>query len=348
MSAGSATDEVFVHAARRVPLDMVGALLRQHYAIDCNAIERLSGERDQNYRIADAHGDEFVLKISHPSEPRQVTDLQTSALKHIARADPGLPVQRVVPTRLGEDFVALSLGEERTAVVRLFTFLKGSPLRHAMPSLALRRELGSIHARLGIALRDFRHPAADHDLLWDLQRMDRIRSLLPHLDNGERRALATRVLDGLDEHGPALDALRRQPIHNDFNPYNILVAENGMNITGILDFGDLVRAPLLNDVAVAASYLMPCEDHPLLWVSEYLAAYHHVLPLSDEEIELLFPLIGARLVMIVVITGWRANLHPANRAYILRNNPRAWAGLHQISLLHTDAARRYLRTACRA
>ena len=67
------------------------------------------------------------------------------------------------------------------------------------------------------------------------------------------------------EHArPALPGLRAQAIHNDLNLYNVLVDPRDHDvIAGILDFGDMVRAPLVNDLAVAASYQLEPGADPL-------------------------------------------------------------------------------------
>ncbi|MFX5660644.1 phosphotransferase, partial [Acinetobacter baumannii] len=78
-------------------------------------------------------------------------------------------------------------------------------------------------ARLDLALAGFRHPAENHDLLWDLKRADRVRGLLAEIPDAERRALPERALDRFVAHVlPVLPALRTQVIHNDFNPHNVL------------------------------------------------------------------------------------------------------------------------------
>ncbi len=55
-------------------------------------------------------------------------------------------------------------------------------------------------------------------------------------------------------------------------------------------------------------------------------------------------LVMARLVITVLITEWRATRYPENRAYIMRNNGLAWAGLDHIDQLpRAEASRRLLQ-----
>ena len=66
-----------------------------------------------------------------------------------------------------------------------------------------------------------------------------------------------RLLEGFERHAvPLLRGLRRQVIHNDFNPHNVLAdAVDDTRIAGVIDFGDMVHAPLVQDLATACAYL---------------------------------------------------------------------------------------------
>jgi len=98
-------------------------------------------------------------------------------------------------------------------------------------------------------------------------------------------------------------------------------------VSGVIDFGDMVSAPLICDVAVAAAYHVRHDETPMADALEYVDAFSAERALTAEEISLLPIIVAMRLAMTVLITNWRANLYPDNRAYILRNEPNAWRGL---------------------
>jgi len=244
----------------------------------------------------------------------------------IARSDPVCPVPRVMHARGGEGMVRVG-----AAVVRLLSWLPGRLLHQVEISENLLRDLGAVHGRLGLALRDFEHPSAHHELMWDITHTLRLEPLLAHLVDPRQRALAEAGLARFKTRADgALAGLRSQVIHNDLNPHNVVVAKDGSRVSGVIDFGDMVHAPLICDVAVAASYLVRSGAQPLAAVSVFLAAYHDVSPVEPEERDILLDLIVARLTMTVLITNWRAERYPDNRAYILRNAPAGWAGLRAL------------------
>ena len=57
---------------------------------------------------------------------------------------------------------------------------------------------------------------------------------------------------------------------------------------------------------MACSYQLDDSCDPLATVVEFVEAYHQVLPLERAELDILYDLIRARLVMTVAITEWRA------------------------------------------
>jgi len=298
------------------------------FGLACAEVRPLTAERDQNLFLRCADGSEWVMKVANPNEARAITDFQTAALAHLEGAAPDLPVPRLRPALDGAGAVAATLPDGRRSVVRVLTWLEGQPLVHAPRSPRQRRNLARCLARLGRAFQGFSHPAQDHYLQWDISHLDRLAPLMPAIDDERARAAVAAVLDDFTAIAlPALPALRRQVIYNDLNFHNVLVdpAEPD-RIAGIIDFGDIIAAPLVNDVAVAASYQFGAEA-AREDVAEFVAAYHRELPLRAQEIRLLPLLIEARLAMTLLITGYRARLHPENAAYILRNNASARAAL---------------------
>ena len=159
------------------------------------------------------------------------------------------------------------------------------------------------------------------------------------------RAIVQAVLDRVVEHAaPVLSGLRRQIIHNDANLDNLLTAAVGAtDIVGLIDFGDMLRAPAVQDVATAAAYQLRESGHPMAGPVDVLEGYQQRICLEPDEIEVFVDLVAARWVLTATITEWRARQHPDNRDYILRNSAAARSGLHRLHELGWSAAHQYLR-----
>lgn len=324
-----------------------GAVLRQFFGLS-GRLEKLGGERDLNFRVILPGGASRLLKLSHPLENPQVVDFHNQAMRRIERNDPGLPVQRVHPALGGAYATWVEIDGQRM-LARLLSFVDGLPLhRMKYTSQSLRRDIGRSLARLDVALEGFEHPAAGHVLLWDMQHAERLRPFLVHIAGHDGRDLVEQGLDRFESRVlPGMTRLRKQVIHNDMNPHNLIVdADDPDVLRNILDFGDMVHAPLVNEVAVAASYHLGQVGDVLEPALDVIAAYHQHNPLTRDEVALLPELLVTRLAVALCINSWRAELHPDNRQYIHRNSERAWANLKAMSCLSRSEIEDRISLAC--
>lgn len=318
----------------------VSALVDRLYGIQ-GSVKSLVGERDQNCRIETADGRRYVFKISNPSEPVSVVDFQIAALDHIARVSPDQPVPRVVRTLGGQTRDTVTLPDGVKTTVRMLTYLDGTQIRETPRTATQRRAMGRVLAELNLALRDFRHPGATHELLWNVSAAHRLADKLEAIVDAPRRALAEAFLTRFTDHVlPRLASVRAQVIHNDYHLYNVLVApDDHERIVGIIDFGDMLHAPLVGEVATAAAFHTTGNGDPFEGPAQFVGAYHATLPLTDIEQEIVADLMATRHLITVLISEWRAKRYPENRDYIMRHNPASWAALAMMHDLSRDEVR---------
>lgn len=356
-------DEAAVLSAAAAPVSLEQAqhLLAEHYEVQ-GTLKPLSGERDANFLLTcEKTGSLFLFKISHPIEPQTVTNFQTVALRFLEETAPQIPVQRIIASRSGQYEVVAELmphhekqnsnAPKTKRVIRLLRFLHGTPMRQAPQSAQQAQSVAQQLAVLDKALSKLpRHAAADFQLPWDIQRADSVEDLCALIENREKSALVQHALWRFKTFvQPHLATLRTQAIHNDFNMSNLLVhPDRPEQVCGILDFGDMVWAPLINDVAVAASYQMDTSSASaaLQSIADFAAAYHAIYPLTAAEQALLLDLIQARLSMVVCISQWRAKRQPANADYIMRNNQASWQRLQICHAIDRDAALQTITQVC--
>jgi len=305
----------------------------------------LASERDQNFHLRAKDGSEWVLKIANPAENPALLDMQTQALLHIAQVDPSLPIPRVKATPDGAPLHEIDGPDGRRFIVRVLSFLPGQLLDDAALHPALLRDVGAMAARLARALRGFFHPAARHELLWDLTQAPSLRTRTHHIEEQGRRDVVEETLDYFDaEVLPQLKMLRAQLIHNDVSELNTLV--DGNRVTGVLDFGDLIHAPLVCDLAVPIAELSRRHPDPVAVAAEITAGYHAVTALEDDELRLIFDLASARCAMEVAIANWRVRDHPENTDYIMAGNEGAGKQLDRMREVGAEHMYAALRRAC--
>jgi hydroxylysine kinase len=308
--AAPALDDALMAPLPQFAGDELAGMLREHFGIS-GAFTRISGERDLNLHVTCADGRDVVFKICGDSDSAEELAFQNAALTHLARTDPALPVPRVVAARGGSTIVVHEHGGQRY-LLRVLTYLPGEPALGSTLSRAQRVEIGMLAARLDRALADFDHPGANRVFIWDLVHFASLREKVAFLDTDQRKALAGRVLDRFAETvAPLLPALPRQVIHNDLNQNNLLLRPLEGAVSGIIDFGDMIRTIRVAEVAIAAAHLLYRETDPMSAMAQVVKGYARVLPLAIDEIAVLPVLIEARLVTRELIVSWRRQANPA-------------------------------------
>ncbi|MGC2889490.1 MAG: phosphotransferase, partial [Candidatus Acidiferrum sp.] len=289
-------------------------LAREIFSLDVSA-QALPGEYDDNFHLALADGREFVLKVMHPARERSFVEMQSEALRHLARRAPHLSLPRVCETQSGDPFTVTTLSDGTKRLVWLLTYVSGTLFAKVNPHPPeLLRTLGHFLGDLDAALADFSHPAAHWELKWDLSRADWIRCYLQHISDSSRRALVEHFL-GIYESEvlPALPSLRRSFIYGDANDYNVLVSPpwpQPRRVVSVIDFGDMHYGVTVSEVAIAAAYAMLGENDVLRAACAVIAGYHNAFPLLEAEINILSALIGMRLAVSVTNSAHRKCLVP--------------------------------------
>jgi 4-aminobutyrate aminotransferase-like enzyme/Ser/Thr protein kinase RdoA (MazF antagonist) len=278
------------------------------------SIDALPGERDSNFRLRTADGREYVLKITDLAADVASVDCLSKVLDHLSEQDPSLPVPRLFPTERGEPVGRFGRDGVDYAAC-LVGFLPGRLLVDAEPNAAMLNTVGAVLARLDRALRGFFHPSLTRRLAWDVRRLPELVEFSAYLPAPLRDAV-TAVCGAFRARLPGLRGLRSQAIHGDCHAANILVDAAGRSITGILDFGDMIHAPLIFEPAVAMSELLTEGVAPLESTAAVLRGFAQGQWLEAEEIEALYDLVTARHAVTILVHAWRLR-HDARGAAVL-------------------------------
>ncbi len=297
----------------RIPAADIELAVERQFGL-CGRYLPLVSERDQNYRLTTSSGDEYVVKVTSAAEPRPVSDFHIAALQHLEKVGT-VPVPRVVPALDGRYSGRIEYAG-KSHMLRLVSYLAGEPLTSVPVNADTARDLGGTLARLDLGLDGFSHEGENPVLLWDLQRAGELRGLLDRIDNPITRRSVLRAIDDYDQRVlPELGSLHTQVIHGDANPENVLVDPGSGRVSGFIDFGDMVRAPRVFDVAIAASYLRASEKNALELIAPFVAGYHAVRPLSVAELAQLFDLVRVRLATTITLLYWRLDARDHNDPY---------------------------------
>jgi len=313
------------------------SIAASHYGIKAQ-VRPLVSDKDQNFRLDANDGKQYVLKISNYAEQFQFIDFQNCALLHISKQDSTFPSPRVIPTLKGQLHCSAQCGGD-THYVRVLSWLDGLVLDDVEPTPGLVNQLGRLLARLGLALKDFEHPGSNPPSAWDMKQAAGLQKLLVYVRDPILRQLIEQTLDQfITRVKPILNTLRTQVIYNDMNRGNVLMDKaQPDHISGLIDFGDIVKSPLIIDLAIAAAYQLGEGDDPLAGALPMIAGYHAIRPLQETEIHLLTDLIRTRLITSLLIGSYRSNLFPENKEYILISHDSAKRALIGLDGLDSEA-----------
>jgi 4-aminobutyrate aminotransferase-like enzyme/Ser/Thr protein kinase RdoA (MazF antagonist) len=317
-------------------------LARDLYGIDA-AAEPLPSERDQNFRLRDASGAQFVLKIANSEEALETLDLQNKVLHFLAGAGTGLNWPRVLPTRWGNEVAPVGSESGRAHFVRLLTWVDGVCFADVKPHRAeLFASLGRALGRIDAALANFSHHAARRRIHWDLQQAGHARPHLELLSEAQRRIVEP-ILDAWER----LDwsALPQSIVHGDANDYNILVDEGGKRVVSVLDLGDIVHTATVCDLAIALAYVMLDQQDPIAAAAQVTAAYHRERPLTEPELDALYTLATTRLAMSVCYAASQSRHAPENDYLNISQRP-VWTLLDRLASIPEDWPGEVFRRAC--
>ncbi|MFI5614125.1 aminotransferase class III-fold pyridoxal phosphate-dependent enzyme [Amycolatopsis sp. NPDC051903] len=319
-------------------------LLREHYGLEAIQQEVLGGEIDQNVRVSTADGGQYLLKATLGSTEDVALRWQNDVLGHLADRVPDLPVSRLIPARSGDPLVGVG-----PHVVRLLAWLPGTMFAE-MPHhpLSLLTELGAAAGRITWALADLpvRDGVPSHH--WDVRkaRTAAEAGLGFVEDEGDRRT-AERVLAWFDRCEPAFTELPLGVVHHDLNDFNVLAehdSEGTPHLSGVLDVGDALFTIRVAEVAVAAAYAMLRKEDPLAAATAVVAGFHSVVPLTERELAVIFPLAAARLC--VNATTWTRRTATAGGTYGRARMRHTWPALTRIAEIHPALAEAAFRAAC--
>jgi 4-aminobutyrate aminotransferase-like enzyme/Ser/Thr protein kinase RdoA (MazF antagonist) len=332
----------------QLPLARLVEFARERWGL-AGEFAPLEGERDQNHRVTTADGRSVVLKVSAAGESEGAVDFQVGALRHLERQAPDLPVPRVVASRAGNDREWIAAPDGVRHMVRVLSWIPGVPVsKGPAPGIRVLRNIAAFQARLARGLRGYFHPHARHFVAWDIQHGLLLDPGLQAWVADDARALladfnARVARDVL----PGLPALRAQVVHGDGHADNLLRAGPDFDeIAGVIDFGDMVHAPLVQDLAVTLASFARHGEMSLDNAVAQVEAWNAVFPLEDEELAVLHDLTLLRLATALCLYDFRIRATERPAAWLAEERPDIVRALTRFLALDRDEVHERYRAAC--
>ena len=321
--------------------------LKQTWGIDA-VLTPLDGEFDLNFKARTQDGRQYLMKVMRADCDTGFVEMQCNVLVHINATGNDVKVPTVIRSLAEEKIESIADEDGDTRLVWVLDYVDGMIYAHFAPkSLDLIRQLGSGIAHLQRAMSSFSHPALERDFKWNLMQADWINESVSAIGDTDRVALIQAIMLDYQSASGVAETMANTVIHNDINDHNVIIRSSltdKPSLAGIIDFGDMCSAPRVCELAIAGAYIVL--DHPQAEkaLAALITGFHSVLPLTGQEIDLIYPLLRARLAVSVVNSSLEAIARPDD-PYVVVSQAQAFRFLERDDITPALLNAR-LRVAC--
>jgi len=327
----------------------IASFLREKYNIEVVTQKKLPGDVDYNVYCKAKDQQEYIFKIVSQDFGFENIKLQQAILRHLEKKELTVKTAFAISDKAGND-VGEFLDENGVMhYARLLDWVPGRLLAEVNPhNPSLIKDLGKKLASITIALQDFDHPGAHRNFKWNPSEAMWIKANESYFEDEEQKDLLHYFIDLFEKVAfPKLKGLRKSVTYMDANDYNVLVSDDKYNpsINGFIDFGDALYTETINEVAVCLSYVCMNKPDCLSAACDLIKAYHESFPFTEEELQALYYLIVARLLISVSFSAKKKQMEPDNAYFVISEKP-AWDLLFKLKNINPRFAEAKFRIAC--
>lgn len=321
-----------------VELACVETIARDEFGVDGELVE-LGSQQDRNFRISDLT-DELVLKVFHPETTRNIIELQDQAAKCLNKHGVNTPSSRVPKN---SPFPSLKTKDGNKAEVRAHDFIAGGTLdsRNYLDGATSER-MGELAGKSVKALSTFSHEAGKRSIQWELRNADKVvRALGKHLTEHEKVLCDSASLAANQIVANVANRLPEQIIHGDITCDNVIQDQNRK--LWLIDFGDVAESWRVSELAVTAADIYG-RTGSIAHVVRTVQGFVKYVPLTDDEVEVLWPLVILRGAGLVVSGRSQLSIDPQN-SYAHERVDLEWQVFEKAFAVDTRSATALLRLA---
>ncbi len=301
--------------------------LQKYFTFQILQLKKLNGYTKANYLLTTVEG-KYIFKTYEYTEETWDQVIAENEVLFFLQEKEEVSKYPLPVAFANQKFMIKFEHEGIELMGRLLTFLEGEFLAEINHTAALFHSWGEFLAKMDYRLMGFRQYKIQSRVTpWDLQHITLNNKNISAIPDPSNRKIVCYFIQQFEEHvTPKLHSLRKSIVQNDPNEWNVLATDG--QVSGVIDFGDTAYTPTINSLAIAIAYAIYDKSEPLHWAVYLLKAYHNELPLTEDELSILYYLIAGRLCTSVIQSAYAAKLNPGN-PYISVSEKNAWNMLHQ-------------------
>ena len=304
-------------------------ILEKDFGFQIIEIKKLNGYENENYLIETVNNKYIFKKYPYSTELESIIQSENDALLFLSDNNNKFPVPIQTADGL---YIKIHEIDGKKYICRMLSFLNGEMLGSIKNTKEVFQSFGIFLAKMNKKLQSYNNATIKSRIWnWDLQHFHLNKKYIDDIAKAKDRSLVKYFFYQFEENvNPVIPSLRKSIIHSDANEWNVLI-RNG-EVSSIIDFGDLVYSPLINEIATAITYASYDKENPLVWASIILESYNKELPILESEIKILYYLIGAKLCISLCNSAHSKKINPEN-VYAFSSEKSAWKMLNKWLLL---------------
>jgi len=295
----------------------VQKLLHDKYGLTDVVLTKMEGYNSDNFKVEAGELIYVLKKYRYSAESSELLKAENNILQELGVMN-SLEFPKVFKSYDKELVV-----KDGHHLYRLLSYIEGEFLGNVEHKPILLQSFGRFLGKMDNSIYDTYHASINaKKTQWDLQFLQKNYRYLEYIPDVKDRNLVDYFFLQFDEQiYPIQHKLRKGVIHNDANDWNVLTRDG--KVSGIIDFGDMCHTWVINEIAVAITYVMMEKDNPLEIASEVIKGYCEVFPLEEIELSVLYYLVAGRLCTSVCNSSYTKTLKP-NSEYITISERPAW------------------------
>ena len=300
----------------------------------------LNSERDKNYLIKVDKKKLYVLKISNPLESKKFLEMQDFLLTNLSSR---VSIKKFIPKKIHSTLNIYKDEIGRSCYVRILSYIEGQIFAKSKASEKLELSLGCLLGNLSKELQNLGHASSFRKFEWDPSSIDWIKKNT-NLFKGKKKTI---IKNNFQEYECFVkknkNNLRFSLTHGDANNYNLVVKNN--KVVGLIDFGDMIYAPTINDLAITLSYALMDKSDLYSTLKNIIQSYHKIFSITFDEFFSLMSLVKSRLTITVVMAAKQRKKFP-NNTYLSISEKDAWSLLYKLDKINPYLFIFFLRDLC--
>ncbi|WP_138934044.1 phosphotransferase [Roseovarius arcticus] len=282
--------------------EIIAPLLVQEYGLRGDLLA-LDGEGEQTLRLDCENGQKFVVKVTRKRDAPGAAAFQMRALEHLAQHMPDCGLPGAYAAKDGALIVQKVAFGDGICELRVLDYAPGQPVADgAPPAPELAHDAGILLGCTAQALAKLEGAPPPAFNEWGIENGLLANPAFWGMGQKDIRSFEADLRPSYERLRYRLNTQRWQLIHGDAHLENLLRSTpDARSVCGLIDFGDMARAPLLCDAAILALGFAEDARDPSAMAAAAVAGYHTACPFTIDELDLIFDAMISRQALSVLL-----------------------------------------------